>query len=98
MESNTGNSIPHAVTFCYVILQILLILLIGPFLQGSIYIIEIDRILATSPWRLYENIKGTTPYCVKTVAVLNSWGAAARGAATWSTMRCTRSRITAMRA
>ena len=23
---------------------------------------------------LYENIKGTTPYCVKTVAVLNSWG------------------------
>ena len=25
---------------------------------------------------LYENIKGTTPYCVKTVAVLNSWGKA----------------------
>ena len=24
--------------------------------------------------QLYENIKGTTPYCVKTVAVLNSWG------------------------
>ena len=23
---------------------------------------------------LYENIKGTVPYCVKTVAVLNSWG------------------------
>ena len=23
---------------------------------------------------LYENIKGTTPYCVKTVAMLNSWG------------------------
>lgn len=23
---------------------------------------------------LYENIKGTTPYCIKTVAVLNSWG------------------------
>ncbi|MEF9969649.1 MAG: 1,3-beta-galactosyl-N-acetylhexosamine phosphorylase [Ruthenibacterium sp.] len=23
---------------------------------------------------LYENIKGTTPYCVKTVAVLNAWG------------------------
>lgn len=23
---------------------------------------------------LYVNIKGTTPYCVKTVAVLNSWG------------------------
>ncbi len=23
---------------------------------------------------LYGNIKGTTPYCVKTVAVLNSWG------------------------
>ena len=23
---------------------------------------------------LYTNIKGTTPYCVKTVAVLNSWG------------------------
>ncbi len=23
---------------------------------------------------LYENAKGTTPYCVKTVAVLNSWG------------------------
>ncbi len=23
---------------------------------------------------LYENIQGTTPYCVKTVAVLNSWG------------------------
>ncbi len=23
---------------------------------------------------LYENIKGTTPFCVKTVAVLNSWG------------------------
>ena len=23
---------------------------------------------------LYENIKGTTPYCVKHVAVLNSWG------------------------
>ncbi|NBI66633.1 1,3-beta-galactosyl-N-acetylhexosamine phosphorylase [Pseudoflavonifractor sp. 60] len=25
---------------------------------------------------LYHNIKGTTPYCVKTVAVLNSWGRA----------------------
>ncbi|MEG1687985.1 MAG: 1,3-beta-galactosyl-N-acetylhexosamine phosphorylase, partial [Angelakisella sp.] len=25
---------------------------------------------------LYENVKGTTPYCVKTVAVLNSWGKA----------------------
>ena len=25
---------------------------------------------------LYENIKGTPPYCVKTVAVLNSWGKA----------------------
>lgn len=25
---------------------------------------------------LYTNIKGTTPYCVKTVAVLNSWGKA----------------------
>ena len=25
---------------------------------------------------LYDNIKGTTPYCVKTVAVLNSWGKA----------------------
>ena len=24
--------------------------------------------------QLYENIKGTTPYCVKTVAVLNCWG------------------------
>ncbi len=47
---------------------------------------------------LYENIKGTTPYCVKTVAVLNSWGQQRAGAATWSTMRCTRSRITAMRA
>ncbi|MDO5602231.1 MAG: 1,3-beta-galactosyl-N-acetylhexosamine phosphorylase [Oscillospiraceae bacterium] len=23
---------------------------------------------------LYDNIRGTTPYCVKTVAVLNSWG------------------------
>lgn len=23
---------------------------------------------------LYENIKGTTPYCIKTVAVLNTWG------------------------
>ena len=23
---------------------------------------------------LYDNIQGTTPYCVKTVAVLNSWG------------------------
>ena len=23
---------------------------------------------------LYENIKGTTPYCIKTVAVLNAWG------------------------
>ena len=23
---------------------------------------------------LYANIKGTTPYCIKTVAVLNSWG------------------------
>ena len=23
---------------------------------------------------LYENIRGTTPYCIKTVAVLNSWG------------------------
>ncbi len=23
---------------------------------------------------LYENVKGTTPYCVKTVAVLNEWG------------------------
>ena len=25
---------------------------------------------------LYDNIKGTTPYCVKTVAVLNCWGKA----------------------
>ena len=25
---------------------------------------------------LYDNIKGTTPYCVKTVGVLNSWGRA----------------------
>ena len=25
---------------------------------------------------LYENIKGTTPYCVKTVAILNAWGKA----------------------
>ena len=25
---------------------------------------------------LYDNIKGTTPYCVKTVAVLNAWGRA----------------------
>ncbi len=25
---------------------------------------------------LYDNIKGATPYCVKTVAVLNSWGKA----------------------
>ncbi len=25
---------------------------------------------------LYDNIKGTTPYCAKTVAVLNSWGRA----------------------
>lgn len=24
--------------------------------------------------RLYENIKGTTPFCIKKVAVLNSWG------------------------
>ena len=24
--------------------------------------------------KLYENIKGTTPYCVKRVAVLNCWG------------------------
>lgn len=24
--------------------------------------------------QLYENIKGTTPYCIKKVAVLNSWG------------------------
>ena len=23
---------------------------------------------------LYENIKGTTPYCIKKVAVLNCWG------------------------
>ena len=23
---------------------------------------------------LYDNIKGTTPYCIKTVAILNSWG------------------------
>ena len=23
---------------------------------------------------LYDNIKGTTPYCVKRVAVLNCWG------------------------
>jgi len=23
---------------------------------------------------LYENIRGTTPYCIKTIAVLNSWG------------------------
>ena len=23
---------------------------------------------------LYDNVRGTTPYCVKTVAVLNSWG------------------------
>ena len=23
---------------------------------------------------LYDNVKGTTPYCIKTVAVLNSWG------------------------
>ena len=44
---------------------------------------------------LYQNIKGTTPYCVKTVAVLNAWASAAAGAATWCTMRCTRSRTTA---
>lgn len=25
---------------------------------------------------LYDNVKGTTPYCIKTVAVLNSWGRA----------------------
>ncbi|MBE5775082.1 MAG: 1,3-beta-galactosyl-N-acetylhexosamine phosphorylase [Clostridiales bacterium] len=24
--------------------------------------------------QLYDNIKGTTPFCIKTVAVLNSWG------------------------
>ena len=29
----------------------------------------------TDEWRtLYDNIKGTTPYCIKTVAVLNCWG------------------------
>ena len=44
---------------------------------------------------LYQNIKGTTPYCVKTVAVLNAGASAAAGAATWCTMRCTRSRTTA---
>ncbi len=47
---------------------------------------------------LYENIKGTTPYCVKTVAVLNSWARCGPGAAIWSTMLCTRSRTTPMQA
>ena len=47
---------------------------------------------------LYDNIKGTTPYCVKTVAVLNCWAKCAPGAGIWCTTRCTRSRITAMRA
>ena len=32
------------------------------------------RLLNDVSYQLYENAKGTTPYCVKTVAVLNSWG------------------------
>ncbi|XCB29870.1 1,3-beta-galactosyl-N-acetylhexosamine phosphorylase [Arcanobacterium hippocoleae] len=43
---------------------------------------------------LYANIKGTTPFSIKTVAVLNSWGRRALGARTWCTMRSTRSRTT----
>ena len=43
---------------------------------------------------LYDNIKGTTPYCVKTVAVLNCWARCVLGAATWCTTLCTRSRTT----
>ena len=43
---------------------------------------------------LYGNIKGTVPYCVGAVAVLNCWARPAPGAATWSTTPCTRSRTT----
>ncbi len=42
-----------------------------------------SRASATSSANCTENIKGTTP-CVKTVAVLNSWGNSARGAANGS--------------
>ena len=41
---------------------------------------------------LYANIKGTIPYCVKTVGVLNAWGRARSWAATWYTTPCTTSR------
>lgn len=46
---------------------------------------------------LYENAKGATPYCVKKVAVLNSWAKSAAGAAIWYTMPYIRNRITVMR-
>ena len=45
---------------------------------------------------LYENIKGTTPYCVKRVAVAELLGqGCVPGAATWSTMPSTTNRTTA---
>ena len=34
----------------------------------------IESPCAMNSVRLYENIQGTTPYCVKRVAVLNCWG------------------------
>ena len=45
---------------------------------------------------LYENIKGTTPYCVKRVAVLNCWGKMRLGAVTWCITPSITSRTTAM--
>ena len=45
---------------------------------------------------LYENIKGTTPYCIKTVAVLNCWEKCVRGVIIWCIMPFIISRITHM--
>ena len=44
---------------------------------------------------LYTNIKGTTPYCIKKVAVLNCWGKM-HGEIIWYIMRSTTNRTTLM--
>lgn len=41
---------------------------------------------------LYANVKGTTPYCVKKVAVLNCWGKMRAWGAIWYIMHCIRNR------
>lgn len=45
-----------------------------PKLAASSQFLDYVESVCSQFRELYENIKGTTPYCVKTVAVLNSWG------------------------